>query len=102
MPSEENKVCPLTEVVLRRDTDVGPLVPRTQERIIRVVEFGRVRLRGHPQQPGTDSTEPTGRASLRMDPFHHLRWLYEEQPATLAHKVSKPPPVFGTRLELLT
>ena len=52
MPSEENKVSPSAWVVLRRDTDMDLLILRIQERIIRVVEFGRVRLRGHPQQPG--------------------------------------------------
>lgn len=51
MPSEENKVSFSTSASARRNTDVDTLVPRTQERIIRVVEFGRVRLRVHPREP---------------------------------------------------
>jgi hypothetical protein len=90
MPSEENKVSFSTPVVARRDTDIDPL-PCTQERIIRVVEFGRVRLRVHPHEPHAYWAEPTGRASLRVDPFYHLRWIYKKQPSTLADKVSKLP-----------
>lgn len=49
MPSEENKVSSFISVAARRDTNVGLLVLQSQERIIRVVEFGRVCLRVYPK-----------------------------------------------------
>jgi len=98
MPSEENKVSFCTSVAARRDTDVDPLVPCIQERIIRVVEFGRVRPRVHPHEPHAYCTEPTGCASLWVDPVYYLRWVYEKQPSTLTDKVRKLPLVFGARL----
>ena len=89
MPSEENKVSFSTPVVARRDIYIDSPFLCTQERIIRVVEFGRVCLRVHPQEPHAYRTEPTGRASLRVDPIHHLRRIYKEQPSTLADKVGE-------------
>ena len=47
MPSEENKVGSFVHVAARRDADFNSLLPCVQERIIRVVEFGRVCLRVH-------------------------------------------------------
>ena len=97
MPSEENKVSSSTSVSARRNTNVDTRVPCTQERIIRVVEFGRVRLRVHPHEPHAYCTKPIGRAPLRVDPIYHLCRIYEKQPPTLTYKVSKPP---GSRYSL--
>ena len=89
MPSEENKVSSLISIAIQHNAKLVPLVLCVQERIIRVVEFGRVCPRVHSHKPRSYWTEPIGRASLRVDPVHHLRRLHKEQPSTLANKVSE-------------
>jgi hypothetical protein len=78
MPSEENKVSAFAFEVARRDADFRLLGFEFQERIIRVVEFGRVRQHPLPDCPHSHQTEPTGCSPLRMDPIHYLRWVHTE------------------------
>ena len=90
IPSGENKVRLSTSVSTRRNTDFDTFVPCTQERIVRVSEFGRVCWHAPRHEPHSYCTEKTGRAPLRVDLIRHLRRIHKEQPSTLAEKALVP------------
>lgn len=78
MPSEETKV--------RFDSLLFPLplTPSPQERILKVVEFSRVRC---PHCTQTLADSQTDRVALRLDSHDHIHWLHQELAPAHVHQV---------------
>ena len=91
MPSEETNVRSPPSSHLQRSQF-------PQERILKVVEFGRVRCPLHCTRNPADSH--TDRVALRLDSHDHIHWLHQELAAAHVHQV-RLSLSFGTVLTLL-
>jgi hypothetical protein len=78
MPSEDTNV--------RAPLPAPPPLTLPQERILKVVEFGRVR---RPLRWLNPADTHTDRAALRLDSHDHILWLHQELAAAHVHQVRR-------------